>query len=405
MLSPALRKAAILILALDRDSADALLEQMPEEQAAQIRHAAMELPDVNDEEQEQVLREFLAGKQERAVAAAVSDPGVELSLENKSKPASTTDVDSEMQSIIPQFQYLKKAPPATLSQLLRDEHPQIAAVVIAHLPPAKAASVIESFEDQLQIDVLQRVAALGDADPDAIRQLDRELGESLRKIEPGLQLHALGLQTVSAILAATTQRQEIINRLLLTDSPLTQHVVGDATNPISHERQTTPEPTHFHAASERFRGQVDYSPKRHIEPLGENAQQLNQENETSDRRASSSNTTPAGYKYSTSQPPTATLRFSDISQLSDPDLAVLLRAAPPQVVLLSLLGADESFVDRLMRQIPPADARRFHQRFHQTSPVSLQDIDEAQRRLVGVANELIADGQIRRSRPQFAAAD
>ena len=57
-----LRRAAILIAALDHKSADALLEQMPEEQAAQIRHAVMELDAVSDSEQQETIQRFLQPK-------------------------------------------------------------------------------------------------------------------------------------------------------------------------------------------------------------------------------------------------------------------------------------------------------------------------------------------------------
>src|SRR4051794_6049029 len=54
-----LRKAAILIASLETRSADQLLDQMGEQQAAKVRHAIMELPDIDPAEQEAVIHEFV----------------------------------------------------------------------------------------------------------------------------------------------------------------------------------------------------------------------------------------------------------------------------------------------------------------------------------------------------------
>jgi flagellar motor switch protein FliG len=408
MLSPALRKAAILVTALDRDSADALLEQMPGEQAAQIRNALVELPDVNRTEQEEVLREFLSGKQ-GTMPELADEQGVELDLKSNPEEVSTKDVSSQRGDIIPRFQYLKRATPATLIRLLRDEHPQIVAVVIAHLPPAKAAAIIEAIDDKLQIDVLQRVAAIGDADPDSILQLDRELSDTLRKIEPAVQLHASGLQTVTAILAATKQRQAIVQRLSLSNSPLTHHVCGDATSSFDHRNDHTTSPSVAPLddgtplrSIDRAENQKSGS-RDHRDPQLDH-RQSSQQDQPPQTWPSISSPTAVPAEDSPGDVPAAAFRFNDIARLSDHDLTVLFRSAPPQVLLLSLLGADVSLVNRLMRQLPAADARKFRQRLNQTSPLSLQDIDEALRRLVALANELMANGRIRLNRPQFAAA-
>ncbi len=66
-----IRKAAILVSVLDRDSADALLDKMGPEQAARVRDAVFELDLVSQEEQDQIVREFVsAGGGARATTPA-----------------------------------------------------------------------------------------------------------------------------------------------------------------------------------------------------------------------------------------------------------------------------------------------------------------------------------------------
>src|SRR5215471_6132775 len=58
-LSPALRKVAVLVSALDADAADAVLAQVGVEDAAKIRSALVELDDISSDEQQEVLAAFL----------------------------------------------------------------------------------------------------------------------------------------------------------------------------------------------------------------------------------------------------------------------------------------------------------------------------------------------------------
>jgi flagellar motor switch protein FliG len=456
MLAPALRKAAVLISALDRDAADALLEQMPEDQASQVRNAVMELPDIGGEEQDQVLREFFSGQTPQQASQPANDGGVELQLgqhhydtsiadsrqaghadsvhtaplqPNNSGPNNSGRYGSGLPGgmyqdpslagtraatmhtsgndpTAPMFEYLKKATPDTLSRLLKTEHPQVTAVVISRLPPEKAAAIIETFDDQLQVDVLHRVAAIGEADPDAMRQLDRELSAILTKIDPALQLHDPGVQAVAAILNATSQKRQILERLQTRNSPLIPRVGGVEWTPNVNEPSRN-EPSDTHDPPQPSSDSLEQTPLPASDgsissgSVSVNGVSAAETNSISTQAGGSS-----GVSDEMSRPtaPIRHLTFDDVTRLPDADLAILLRTASPQVVLLSLLGAEPVFVNRLMRQLPPADARRFRERFNQTTPLSLADIDEAQRRLADLAAELITAGRIQKTRTQFAAA-
>src|SRR5437868_12213446 len=58
-LPPSLRRVAVLISALDAETADAVFAQMSADDAAKIRSALVELDDISPEEQQNVLTAFL----------------------------------------------------------------------------------------------------------------------------------------------------------------------------------------------------------------------------------------------------------------------------------------------------------------------------------------------------------
>src|SRR5262245_65383619 len=77
-LSPSLRRAAVLIAALDEATAEAILQQMSADDAAKVRSASVEISDIPPDEQEQVLAAFLKEQNESESAAADQD---DVSLE------------------------------------------------------------------------------------------------------------------------------------------------------------------------------------------------------------------------------------------------------------------------------------------------------------------------------------
>jgi flagellar motor switch protein FliG len=168
-MNPSLRKAAILVTALDGAAADQLLDQMGEQQAARVRSAVMELDDVGTAEQETVLAEFF-GNSPRPAAA---DGGVELEL--TSSPQLPLPRPTSPGEWTPRFEFLNHAGSQELARRLRSEHPQLIAVVVANLAAEKSAELLEIFPRELREEVLDRLGDLEDADAEALAELHRGL--------------------------------------------------------------------------------------------------------------------------------------------------------------------------------------------------------------------------------------
>jgi flagellar motor switch protein FliG len=64
---------------------------------------------------------------------------------------------------------LRKVDPQQLVSMLRSEHPQTIALVLAHLRPEHASAVIGALDESLQTDVAQSIATMGTATPEAVR--------------------------------------------------------------------------------------------------------------------------------------------------------------------------------------------------------------------------------------------
>lgn len=67
---------------------------------------------------------------------------------------------------------LKWMDASSVAELIRNEHPQIIAIVLAHLDPDQSAEVLKSLPERTRADVLLRIATLDGIPPNALHELN-----------------------------------------------------------------------------------------------------------------------------------------------------------------------------------------------------------------------------------------
>lgn len=87
-----------------------------------------------------------------------------------------------------------------LKEFVQGEHPQTIAIVLAHLSPAKAASVLGDLDSPLQVDVAKRVANLEKIDAEVLRDVERGLSARLSQTPVAQRAHLGGTAAVAQIL-------------------------------------------------------------------------------------------------------------------------------------------------------------------------------------------------------------
>jgi flagellar motor switch protein FliG len=393
--SAAARKSAILIATLDAATADQLLSRMPREAADQVRRAMKDLDDVPDEEQDDVIQEFL-----RADAAGDrGDAGVELdeqlalklrSPEGYERAAGGVD---ETPASRP-FQALCDASPEAVAHHLSRQHPQAIALVVAHLPPSFAAAVVDRLIPRLQADVLRRVSELDSADADVIRDVERTLEQLLSGEIRATRNRSAGLSTVAAIVhAAGASGPGLLDNLQRHQ----QEFAGKLGQLVEHVPRQVPASRRAQTARE--------------EPDGSAWSRREQElRGTTSRAALPSRPPAAPTDDAPSQPPEPVCRehaepvgaataqtsaaFDRLAVLADDDWATLLREVDHTVALLALAGASETLIARVVQHLPGHEAREFRRRLERVGPVQLADLDRAQQQMVQRASELTRQGKL-----------
>jgi flagellar motor switch protein FliG len=86
---------------------------------------------------------------------------------------------------------------------------------------------------------------------------------------------------------------------------------------------------------------------------------------------------------------------SDVAELDDESLAVVLRAADAELTMLALVGALPPRVDRFLSLVPEDEAREIRRELAHLGPTRLSDVEEARRRLAELARRLAIEGRVR----------
>ncbi len=374
----ALRKAAILVSSLDHRTADTLLDRIPPDLASRVRDAVVWLGDVSEEEMSAVMREFL---ETGGAAMPSDDAGVELDstlARRISSGESLPEPQHSDDSRHTHFQTLRLVPSESLAQQLRHEHPQIVAVVVAHLPPARSAEVIKHLPERLQVDVLRRVAELDRADPQVLQDLEVELEQRLAGEIRAAKNRSAGLSAVTSILDAAGSDRDVIVRTMLRHDEQFSSLLGMEAG-----------------SSSALRPRTERTPpglSRGDGPCEGSAEDA----ESSEHEHADEAERPMVPKFQ--------LPFEDLELLDDRGLAAVFATAEPEITLVALSGADESLLSRITAQLPSRQGRQLRKSIRRLGPLRLSDIEHAQREIALLASQMIAEGSVVEPAPRRWAA-
>lgn len=171
------RKAAILLLALDKQASGAMLSKMPQPAIEEITRELASLGPVPESLRRQVLEEFY----EQAVASSwASEGGLEYARSLLMQSLDKDEADRIMDQINQQvrktpFSFLQKAETSNLLTFIQDEHPQTIALIVSHMAFHKASEILAGLPTPKQIEVVKRVANMEQTNPEVIQEVEAGL--------------------------------------------------------------------------------------------------------------------------------------------------------------------------------------------------------------------------------------
>ncbi len=212
-----LDKAAILLLSLEESRAGEILKRLDDKEVQLLGQRISKMEVVSTKQMAAVLEEFA-----RMMAApeAIVVKGDQFFRNIISRTLDAERQESLMDKMdleeSPEFfQRIKKLDSRTVASFLRNEHPQTIALVLAHLERRQAAGVLSQFPENLQTEVVRRIASLDQVSPAVIEEIDSALREEITLVEEVGGRRMGGPQSVAEILNQMERSQEnaILKRL------------------------------------------------------------------------------------------------------------------------------------------------------------------------------------------------
>ncbi len=178
------RKAAILMVALGRDSAAEIYKYLTETEVEDITMELANIGKVDSEIVDNVYQDFY----EVGVAQQyINMGGVEYArsiLEEALGSSRAEEVVAKLSTFlqVSPFDFIRRTDPKAISNFIVNEHPQTIALVMAYLNSEQASTLLQALEPEKQAEVARRLATLDHTSPDVIREIERVMEKNLAAI-------------------------------------------------------------------------------------------------------------------------------------------------------------------------------------------------------------------------------
>lgn len=172
------QKAALVILGLDERVACDVLRHLEEPELRRLAASVESLERLPIDQLDKVFQDFTDKMQlpmlprsggeymRRLTAAALGDDKAKRMF---APPAVIREP----------IETIKTAKTGTLAEMLGDEHPQVAAVILSQLPRDQAAKVLDLMKPESQVDLISRIAAMEEVPVRAVEVASEALAKAL----------------------------------------------------------------------------------------------------------------------------------------------------------------------------------------------------------------------------------
>lgn len=187
------RKAAVLVLQLPPQQSARVLAHMRDTELEEISAEIARLTEVTPAMSGAVLREF-------GIAAAGS-PTLHGGLDQTRDLLVAAVGETRANEILGRlsvnvmdlpFKFLHHADARQLLSFIADEHPQIIALVLAHIPAPLASQVLGGLPHEVQAEVAHRIAIMDRTSPELIRQVEASLERRMATLLVSSDLSSVG---------------------------------------------------------------------------------------------------------------------------------------------------------------------------------------------------------------------
>lgn len=217
-----MEKAAVLLLALGEDAAAQVMRYLSPFEVGELGRVMRETGALPRERIEAVIDEYEAEAARQTGIGADADQFLDAALTRALGDERGRMLLARIAGAGGNVQQLAFKEPAEVAALLKDEHPQLVAAVLAQLDRAHAAATLEWLAEPQREEVVRRLAEWQGAPAEALREMEDWLAHRLQGGEAEQQGAGLAADLLSRLSPAA--REEVESGLSQTSPELLEQL-------------------------------------------------------------------------------------------------------------------------------------------------------------------------------------
>lgn len=187
-------RAAIFLLSLGEQEATEVMRHMGAKDVQRIGAAMTQLQNISRNDVSQVLNDFsLSVEGHTSLGVGIDDYLRKVLIGALGEEKARGVIDRILFGRSSKgLEALKWMDARAVAELIRQEHPQIVAIIMAYLDADQAAEILGHFPDPLRADVVLRIATLDGIQPSALHELDEVIEKQFAGRTAGVKSSVLG---------------------------------------------------------------------------------------------------------------------------------------------------------------------------------------------------------------------
>ncbi len=202
------QKAIILLRAIGEDAAAQVMRCLEPRDIRKLGKLMSQTASITHDEESAVMNEFAKASASQAVEFQGQEFMKTVLTKALGADKATRLLDSLTARSYPGLEALKWADVKTVAQLLKHEHPQTVAVILAHMEAEQAGHVLGMLPEQSRTDVALRIATMNEVQPGVLQTLSESLQETLLSSSGSEAAHVGGAEAIADILTRLDKTTE-----------------------------------------------------------------------------------------------------------------------------------------------------------------------------------------------------
>lgn len=173
------QKTAILLRAIGEEAAAQVLKQLDPKEIKKLGASMSGTAQISRDEEDAVILDFKAASATGDVQFQGKEYIKNVLIKALGPEKAARIIESMTRKSYPGLETLRWVDAKSIAQMMKIEHPQTVAVILAHLESDQAGQVLASLPDAMRGDVALRLATMEDVQPDVLEELSQSLQETL----------------------------------------------------------------------------------------------------------------------------------------------------------------------------------------------------------------------------------